>query len=420
MIFLNIVLIYLMERKGMIKIKALNARNGEAILLSFIDEKINILIDGGYADTYQELCDELMILKNRGEKIDLLIVSHIDRDHIGGIIKLLEQNGAYTESKVIPISEIWFNCYLNSDSIEEKIELPSDLQKKIEQYYNNFYLYNMDAQCDVGIIQAKSLTELIVDGEYPMNLCTKGKSINTDRIKEFFKGTNIRFRFLSPTKNELDQLNEKWSNEISQINEEYINKYNLTIARAFESMFINEEIQCEDNEWINEDISSLGLDLEEIAGKNDTLKNTAANASSLAFLIEYKGKRLMFLGDSSVEVYYPKLKEIFQNKKISIDFTKISHHGSKNNISKDFLKNLECETFLICTDGSGKNQHPDKESIAKIIVHVGNQKLIYLNTQNCAIKNKSFFEELKKRDFQEKYHYQIKFSNEIILKRVDE
>ncbi|CAG9708284.1 hypothetical protein CNEO_43494 [Clostridium neonatale] len=87
------------------------AEGGDAFLLRF-DNKKNILIDMGYSDTYTNyIKDRLLQLKRQGECIDLLVITHIDKDHIGGAIKFLYENGNVDNANIIDIKEIWHNSY---------------------------------------------------------------------------------------------------------------------------------------------------------------------------------------------------------------------------------------------------------------------------------------------------------------------
>lgn len=70
------------------QIYAYNAGKGECIRLRYGDGH-NIFIDTGvtrFADTLKRLCREIV---DAGETLDLLILTHVDDDHIGGILALL-------------------------------------------------------------------------------------------------------------------------------------------------------------------------------------------------------------------------------------------------------------------------------------------------------------------------------------------
>ena len=92
-----------------IKVKIFPASYGDCFLVSVNNskEKFNILIDGGLLDTYKRsLKKELKALGKNGEKINLLINTHIDSDHINGLIAFLRENN---NKQYIEIEEIWYN-----------------------------------------------------------------------------------------------------------------------------------------------------------------------------------------------------------------------------------------------------------------------------------------------------------------------
>ena len=91
----------------MINIKVLKAFNGDCIIVSYgEEEKHNILIDGGQGRVcFQQLRTYVDSVKKTGNKIDLLILTHIDSDHIDGILRLLSQK-TFDFSM---IEEMWFN-----------------------------------------------------------------------------------------------------------------------------------------------------------------------------------------------------------------------------------------------------------------------------------------------------------------------
>lgn len=88
---------------NLFKINILKAGSGDSILITYADETgvpRNILIDGGTGQIYQK---SLKAVMEKLEQLDLVIVTHIDLDHIGGINKLL---GSDHRSK---IQKVYFN-----------------------------------------------------------------------------------------------------------------------------------------------------------------------------------------------------------------------------------------------------------------------------------------------------------------------
>ena len=94
------------------RINVFPALNGDCILVEYVASHY-ILIDGGYVNTYNNyLLPKLVEIANNGGTVDVVVVTHIDEDHISGIIKLLEED-------VFPISikEIWYNGYKHVQSV---------------------------------------------------------------------------------------------------------------------------------------------------------------------------------------------------------------------------------------------------------------------------------------------------------------
>ena len=73
------------------KIDFLPAKYGDSIWIEYGDkEKLyHILIDGGTAGTKVLLKERILNLPAARRHIDLIVVTHIDRDHIEGILGLL-------------------------------------------------------------------------------------------------------------------------------------------------------------------------------------------------------------------------------------------------------------------------------------------------------------------------------------------
>jgi len=87
-----------------------------------LKEDYRILIDGGYAETYNRyLKQRLQVLAAQGKRINLLVITHIDSDHIGGILAFLKENGSASNPLVIGIDEVWYNGFfhMNTEDVQE-------------------------------------------------------------------------------------------------------------------------------------------------------------------------------------------------------------------------------------------------------------------------------------------------------------
>lgn len=92
--------------KEVMKIDILPAHNGDCILVEYSPNRY-ILIDGGYVDTYwNHLLPKLNIIAEAGGVLDVVVVTHIDSDHISGIVKMFEE-----DELPVRVGEIWYNGY---------------------------------------------------------------------------------------------------------------------------------------------------------------------------------------------------------------------------------------------------------------------------------------------------------------------
>ena len=88
-------------------VRSLPARFGDCLLVTWGSPKRAMLIDAGLGKTYTEsLRPALAQCRSLGiRRLELVVVTHIDRDHIGGIeqtLKLQHDHG-------LPVAEVWFN-----------------------------------------------------------------------------------------------------------------------------------------------------------------------------------------------------------------------------------------------------------------------------------------------------------------------
>jgi beta-lactamase superfamily II metal-dependent hydrolase len=119
------------------------------------------------------------------------------------------------------------------------------------------------------------------------------------------------------------------------------------------------------------------------------------NKSSIAFILKYNIKEFLFLADANIDVINRSLESLrySEDSKLVVEFVKLSHHGSLENINEDFLKLISTEKFIILTDGKNKhNNHPSKEIFPLIIEHQAKDKNIEFIFNYEGIKNRKLQE----------------------------
>ena len=190
------------------------------------------------------------------------------------------------------------------------------------------------------------------------------------RIRCHKNGNIAAFTIKNFTKDQLF-LTEYLQNKLHSFNELiYFLTKAILFDAAFEGFFLNNEIdvEIEQEEISYSDESSNWLD-EYTENKETEMDSKTTNCSSIALLLEYKNLKMLFPGDSPIQLFENELPEEF-------DLIKLPHHGSVKNISLEFIKNTKVKYYLLSTDGN-RYGHPGKAVIANIIKHTeNNTKLI--------------------------------------------
>lgn len=121
------------------------------------------------------------------------------------------------------------------------------------------------------------------------------------------------------------------------------------------------------------------------------------NGSSIAFLLKFKSFKALFLGDAHHEIVVEGLKGLSYDvhNKLSIDYCKLSHHGSKSGISQELLETIECENYIISSNGSKKGSI-NKETLARIVKYRHPKKTTFFFNYDNEITRNIFSEDDEK------------------------
>ena len=333
------------------KIKFLKAFNGDSIWISFKNNESykNILIDGGVGNTYKstsnvkgELFSVIEQIRKDKQFIDLLVLTHFDDDHIGGILRWLNKDKV--ASKLI--KKVWFN---SGKEIAKTFEVNEnkDLDIEIIDGADDFHTSTKQ-----GIKFEKYLQD---------NNLWEGKIIEQGEEFDIF---GLQFKILSPNKEKLDKLLKLYKRQ-----KDYFTGGNEYDFQTSLKDFIDEENQP-------------GFKFKE--------DSSVANGSSIAFIMKYKEQSFLFLGDAHPSVVIEGLNKLGYNKdnRLNIEFMKVSHHGSMYNTNKELLEIVKTNNYVISSNAT-KHGLPNKRTISRIINNNPNA-FIYFNYN---LKDKVFSEQ---------------------------
>ncbi|AND65218.1 hypothetical protein AX766_12890 [Flavobacterium covae] len=342
------------------KLTVFPALNGDSFLLE--TEASTLLIDGGYVDTYKKYIKPKVIeLKKNGKSLSHTIITHIDNDHISGIIKFIEENKTY---ELINIDFIWHNSYNQIKDIDDSLEFKG---KPLSELTINYVLKeeNDTTNKNISAVQGSTLASLLKKHNYNWNTQFKNHLVSTDSEMEVISN-DITFKILSPNNDKLKELKKYWKRELYKkgfSSDENLDDFN---EDAFEYIL---SLEKEKKRLAKKNVSSSSsIIIDDLVKDSFIEDDTATNGSSIAFILENKKHKFLFLADSHPSIIVQNLKKYYKDDEfpVKFDLIKIAHHGSKSNTSPELLNLIDSEKYIFSTNGLIHN-HPDKETIARII-----------------------------------------------------
>jgi len=310
-------------------VNLLPARYGDSIWIEYgeAENPSVVLIDGGTAGTKNDILRMIGAMPEE-RHIELLVVSHIDRDHIEGILSLLEgDNLGFT------IGSIWFNAW-NHLPGNDLVEIFGAVQG--EKLSAAILKHGISWNTHFGHMAVVHQTEL----QPPVIQLGKG----------------LKITLLSPIPENLKALKPVWIAELRRAN--------------LDPGFGLEELEVPEESGVEIERFGYGIpDIEKLFEEKFEEDRAAANGSSIAFLAEFQGKRVLFAADAFPSILLNALNQLSEDK-IPVDLMKISHHASAKNTSPQLLEKIECKKFAISTNGS-ISHHPARVTVARVIKLAG-------------------------------------------------
>lgn len=335
----------------MFRVEMLPAGHGDSLLIAYGDPAAPryVLIDGGPYYTYRNqrflkrhaLSHRLEDLARQGARLELLVTTHVDADHIEGVVKLL---GNWPPG--LEIGDLWFNAW------PHLVEAPDEL---------------------LGAEHGEMLSGLIGLKRLNWNAALDGKRVAAPEVGDLAPiplADGLQLTLLSPRPAELAALAEAWEEELRLAGLDPNSP-----ERALERL--KESARLRPGDLLGAPAPDpQALDEEPCEGDD-----SPANGSSIAFLAEFEGKRCLFAGDAHPDVLEASLRRLARQwgePRVRLDAFKVAHHGSGHNLSRELLERVDCPRYLISSNGSYFG-HPDPAAMARIILHGGAEPQLCFN-----------------------------------------
>jgi len=313
------------------RIEVLPAQRGDCLWIEYGDEDDphRILIDGGIARTGRDVLVER--LQQLGEvHFELLIVTHIDQDHIEGVLELLKRL-----PPGVTFDQIWFNgraqLPLEPFGVKQGIELMDLLRAQYATIWNR--AMNNEA---VSVDADGKPTECILD-------------------------SGMKLTVLSPDRNKLAELAVEWDK----------------VLEEFEAIAEEEEQNPHIPGLIPQGPADE-IDVDTLASDRFSEDEAPANGSSIAVLLEFDGKSALMLGDAHPTLVVSSLRRLSPNRPLQVDCVKLSHHGSRKNTNEALIRAIDCPRWILSSNGVS-TRHPNQEAVARVLKFCPGEKQLFFN-----------------------------------------
>lgn len=316
----------------LLTLEALDASEGDCLLLLYGTARRPRLmaIDGGPRATCgRTLLPRLLELRAASPRpdaplpLELLVVTHVDSDHIAGVVALtgrlreLQQRNAELP---ITIRELWHNSFdsvLDEQQVARAIEFVNNLPTvdgagagEVASIGEGRRLY--DDATALGVAINLEFGDLVARAD--------------DAAVEVPCGDGLRLTVLGPARQQLEAFRQEW--------EAAMRKAPAAAGQV---------------------TSTVSLD------------TSRPNLASIVLLAECGGRSLLLAGDARGDHILAGLEaagRLQPGGTVHVDVFKLPHHGSCRNNTSELLERVVADTYVI--SANGKHGNPDRETLERL------------------------------------------------------
>ena len=293
------------------KLHIFQSNKGDCILLESSDGK-RILCDGGMATSMREnVRAHLGKLRKNGHALDFVYVSHVDNDHIAGVLQLLEDELEWrvfdhhkqkTKEPKVPrppkIGGIWHNAF--RDQVPKKLQ---DIERLLAAAAPVLFGTGVPELREVGDAMSNIATGVPEALEVSKLADRKLLGIPTNKLpgvggrpkllmvrpnQKTIPVGSMNLTIVGPTADELRNLRTGWHN--------WIRDHETEVQK------IRAEMKTRLDALTNGAAAGSPFDLGDWNGIPDFKGVTIPNVASLVFMVEENGKRLLLTGDAQQDI----------------------------------------------------------------------------------------------------------------------
>ena len=386
------------------RLRVFKADKGDALLLTSKNGKSNMMIDGGMGGAYREHCAKTI---SKLKKLDVVYISHIDRDHVEGVYQMLDDKVAWKVHEFLrkhgnpnhkppknpkppEITKFWQNNFHeqvgeNAGEIEDMLASQAlTLSGHESTAIQEFAAEHQELAQSVG--DALKISWRLASDQLgiPVNPDFDNKLMWVADPADVFPVGPMRFTLIGPYFAELKDLKKEWNKWLKdkkaykeRLKKKSTGDFSPLVSNSVDSFVaplsgIAEDLANSDALIQN---ALSGMALAKTLGSRR--KVTTPNLASLMFFVSEGNRTLLLTGDGHCDDVLEGMENanlLRSGGTLHVNVLKVPHHGSEHNTSLAFCKAITADKYVFC--GNGAHNNPDIDVVkAYIDSRVGPTKL---------------------------------------------
>jgi beta-lactamase superfamily II metal-dependent hydrolase len=315
----------------MFRLHVVQAQFGDSLILEFgtPNKPRYILVDGGPTGNYAaDLQPALTEIVGSDGQLDLVVLSHVDNDHIVGVLDLfaaMEDDQVSERRPSFQVAQLWHNSFARS--LDPTGEISQKLQSMMELAGAANLAMPLAMDAFYGIREGNNLRLMAQKLKVPVNKDFADDLILVETAKQGIKFGPFELRIAGPNRANLKALQAEWL------------------------------------EWLAKTAAKIASDPAAAA----MVDRSVPNLSSVVLLATCNGKTVLLTGDARGDHIVAGLNaaKLAKRGSLHVDVLKVQHHGSERNASRDFFASVTADTYVL--SANGKYGNPDLATLQWII-----------------------------------------------------
>ena len=324
----------------------IRARKGDCLIVHYGTARRPrlLLVDGGpsgvYAPQLRPRIEAIRAARGLDPMaplpVDVLMVSHVDDDHIQGVLDLTSELREQTidrQPRLLRVDTLWHNTFddlldttpaeldaaagFGAAALAGQVALPDGLHDA--------------AKVLASIPQGRTLRDDAAllgrgTGEWRVNRPFRGKLIVAPKTAKL--AGSLAITIVGPMPRELQAL--------QKAHDAWLKRSGVARGQAALAAFLDESI---------------------------------SNLSSLVLVAEVRGRRMLLTGDARGDRILEGLQQAglmgrSARSRLHVDVLKVPHHGSAANVDTDFFARVTADHYVF--SGNGEHGNPERETVAML------------------------------------------------------